>query len=142
MSKALILRILGWHLLGSTTAIMLPSIPTYGVTCLLIDSHIQRIVVETEETTVTQQVSHTPTQRHRGHKELRPSTGPKMVKARYSNQQGLHSRRNLCWVQPTENIGNLSASRRCLCLGTKYSLYCWGAASVSESEFHATVKTI
>ena len=43
MSKALILRILGWHLLGSTTAIMLPSIPTYGVTCLLINSHIQHI---------------------------------------------------------------------------------------------------
>ena len=75
MSKALILRILGWHLLGSTTAIMLPSIPTYGGPWLFIDSHIQRIVFETEETTVTQQVSHRPIKRYyRGHKELRPST--------------------------------------------------------------------
>ena len=96
MSKALILRMLRWHLLGSTTAIILPSIPTYDVTCLLIDSHIQRIVVATEETTVTQQVRRRPIKRHRGHKELRPSTGPKMMKARYSNQQGLNSQRNLC----------------------------------------------
>ena len=74
MSKALILRVLGWHLLGSTTAIMLPSIPTYGGTWLFIDSHIQRIVFETEGTTVTQQVSHRPIKHYRGHKELRPST--------------------------------------------------------------------
>ena len=37
-----------------------------------------------------------------------------MVTVRYSNQQGSKSRQNPCQVQPTENIGNLSASRRCL----------------------------
>ena len=35
------------------------------------------------------------------------------VTTRYSNQQGSKSRQN-CHVQPTENIGNLPASRRCL----------------------------
>ena len=38
---------------------MQPTIPTYGGTCLHIDSHIQHIVLATEETTVTQ-VSHRP----------------------------------------------------------------------------------
>ena len=32
-----------WYLLGSTTVIMLPTIPTYGGTCLPIDSYIQHI---------------------------------------------------------------------------------------------------
>ena len=36
-----------------------------------------------------------------------------MVIARYLNQQGSKSRQNPCQVQPTENIGNVSASRRC-----------------------------
>ena len=37
-----------------------------------------------------------------------------MVTTRYSDQQGSKSRQNPCQVQPPENIGNLSASRRCL----------------------------
>ena len=48
------------HLLGSTTVIMLPCIPTYGGTCLFIDSHIQHFILATEEITVTQQVSYRP----------------------------------------------------------------------------------
>ena len=36
-SRALILRVLVWHLLGSTTVIMLPCILTHGGTCLPID---------------------------------------------------------------------------------------------------------
>ena len=78
------------------------------------DSHIQRIVLATEETMVTQEVSHrdlSNTNPARGHKEVRWSTGHIMVTALYSNQQGSKSRRNPCQVQPTENIGNLSASR-------------------------------
>ena len=34
--------------------------------------------------------------------------------SRYSDQQGSESRQNPCQVQPPNNIGNLSASRRCL----------------------------
>ena len=58
-SKALILRILTSHLLRSTIVITLPCILTYCSTrfFLLTDSHIQRTVFATEETTVTQQVS-------------------------------------------------------------------------------------
>ena len=41
-----------------------------------------------------------------------------MVTTRYSDQQGSKSRQNPCQVQPTENIGNLSASRRCLWVRT------------------------
>ena len=52
-SRALILRVLVWHLLGSTTVIMLPCILTHGGTRLLIDSHIQHFILATEETTVT-----------------------------------------------------------------------------------------
>ena len=40
-SRALILRILVWHILGSTTVIMLPCTLTRGDTRLSIDSHIQ-----------------------------------------------------------------------------------------------------
>ena len=49
-----------------------------------------------------------------GHKEVRRSTGHIMVTTHSSNRQGYRSRQNLCQVQPTANIGNLSASRRCL----------------------------
>ena len=60
--KALILRILVWHLLGSTTLLMPACILTYyGGTRLLTDLHIQHIVFTAEETTVAQQVSHRPT---------------------------------------------------------------------------------
>ena len=150
--------------------------------------YFQRVVLATEETTVTQQVSHRPikcqprswSQRgtkvrrvtssfsflfisliadgphhyhpacgHKGSSHLSPVHALQffyrdassallqlvnqwlnyMVTTRYSNQQGSKSRQNLCQVQPTKNIGNLSASRRCHCvLGTNYSFYC--AASI------------
>ena len=79
----------------------------------------------------------------RGHKEVRRSTGHIMVTARYSNQQGSKSRQNPCQVQPTENIRNFSASRRCLWVRTTVSTV-WSAASiiVSESELQATEKTV
>ena len=65
----------------------------------VVDSHIQRVVLATEETTVTQQVSH----RHLlsnanpacGHKEVRRSTGHIMVTTRYSDQQGSKSRQKV-----------------------------------------------
>ena len=44
-SRALILRVLVWHILGSTTLIMLPCILTHGGICLLIDSHIQHFIL-------------------------------------------------------------------------------------------------
>ena len=45
-SRALILRVLVYHLLGSTTTlIMLPCILTHGSTRLRVDSHIQHIVL-------------------------------------------------------------------------------------------------
>ena len=47
-----------------------------------------------------------------GHKEIRRSTVHNMVTTRYSDQQGSKSRQNPCRVQPTEKIGNSSASRR------------------------------
>ena len=70
----------------------------------------------TEETTVTQRVSHGPSEANpaRGHREIRRSTGHIMVTTRYSNQQGSEIATNPCQVQPPENIGNLSASTRCL----------------------------
>ena len=46
-SRALILRALVWHLLGSTTVIMLPRILTHGGTRLRIDSHIQHFILAT-----------------------------------------------------------------------------------------------
>ena len=45
-------------------------------------------------------------------KEVRRSTGHIMVTTRYTDQQGSKSRQNPRQVQPTEIIGNLSASRR------------------------------
>ena len=44
-SRALILCALVWHLLGSTTVIMLPCILTGGGTRLPIDSHIQHFIL-------------------------------------------------------------------------------------------------
>ena len=44
-SRALILRVLVWHILGSTTVIMLPCILTRGGIRLLIDSHIQHFIL-------------------------------------------------------------------------------------------------
>ena len=72
----------------------------------------------------------------RGHKEVRRPTGLIVVTNRYSNQQGSNSRQNYCQVQPTENIGNLSASRRCLRVRTTVSTV-WSAAhpSVTQNVF-------
>ena len=54
-----------------------------------------------------------------------------MVAAGYSNQQqGSKSRQNPCQVQPTENIGNLSASRRCLWVRTTVSTVVSGVLPV------------
>ena len=77
----------------------------------------------------------------RGHKEVRRSPGHIMVTARYSNQQGRKSRQNPCQVQPTENIGNLSASRQCFWVRTTVSTV-WSAASISESGLQAAEKTV
>ena len=52
----------------------------------------------------------------RGHKEVQRSTGHIIVTTRYSDQEGSKSRQNPRQVQPTENIGNLSASTRGLCI--------------------------
>ena len=66
---------------------------------------------------------------------VRRSTAHIIVTARYSDQQGSKSRRNPCQVQPTENIGNLSASRRCLLVRTTVSIV-WSAAGTSKSELN------
>ena len=63
------------------------------------------------------------------------SAGHIMVTTLYSNHQGSKSRQNPCRVQPTENIGNLLASRLCPTVSTV-----WSAPSVSESELQATEK--
>ena len=46
-SRALILRVLVWRLLGSTTVIMLPCMLTRGGTRLPIDSHNQHFILAT-----------------------------------------------------------------------------------------------
>ena len=57
-----------------------------SVVVVVVDSHIQRIVLATEETTVTQ-VSHLSNANPAcGHKEVRRSTGHIMVTTRYSDQ--------------------------------------------------------
>ena len=63
---------------------------------VVIDSHIQRIVLATEETTVTQHVSHKPLSNANpacGHKEVRRSTGH--INPLYSDQQGSESRQKV-----------------------------------------------
>ena len=81
------------------------------VVVVVIDSDIQRIALATEETTVTQQVSHVPIkcQSRSWSQVVRRSAGHIMVTARYLNQQGSKSRQKPCQVQPTENIGNVSS---------------------------------
>ena len=74
-----------------------------------VDSNIQCIVLATEETTVTQQVSYRPIKCQYpacGHKEVRRSTGHIMVTTRYSDQQGSKSRQKVMrlykqWHRPT-----------------------------------------
>ena len=75
----------------------LPRFPHGVVVVVVVDSHIQRIVLATEETTVTQQVSHRPINANPacGHKEVRRSTGHIMVTTRYSDQQGSKSRQKV-----------------------------------------------
>ena len=92
--------------------IVFSSCNVYWLLIVVVDSHIQRIVLATEETTVTQQVSHRPvvvvvfftlTDRAStsnanpacGHKEVRRSTGHIMVTTRYSDQQGSKSRQKV-----------------------------------------------
>ena len=81
------------------------------------DSHIERIVLATEKTTVTHSKSSIDLSNAnltRGYNEVRRSMGHIMVTARYSNQRGSKSRQNPCQVPQTQNTGNFSASRRCL----------------------------
>ena len=61
------------------------------------DSHIQRIVLATEETTVTQQsaIDLSDANPARGHEEVPRSTGHIVVTARYSDQQGSKSRQKV-----------------------------------------------
>ena len=54
---------------------------------------------------------------------VRRSTGHIMMTTRYSNHQGFKSRQNPCQVQPTEDIGNISASTRCLWVQTTVIFY-------------------
>ena len=65
----------------------------------------------------------------RGHKDVRRSAGHIMATTRYySDQQGSKSRQNPCQVQRTENIGNLTASRRCVWVRTTVVSTVWSAA--------------
>ena len=68
------------------------------VVVVVADSHMQRIVLVTEETTVTHNKSAIDLSNvnpARGHKEVRKSTGHIMVTTRYSDQQRLKSRQNV-----------------------------------------------
>ena len=46
-SRALMLHVLVWHILGSTAVIMLPCMLTRGGTRLFLDSHIQHFILAT-----------------------------------------------------------------------------------------------
>ena len=76
-----------------------------------------------------------------GYKEVRTSTGHSMLTTRYSDQQRSKLPQNPCQVQPSQNIGNLSASRQCCWVRTTVSTF-WSAASVSESDLQATDREI
>ena len=68
---------------------------------VVVDSHVQRIVLATEETTVIQQVSHIDLSNANpacGHKEVRRSTGHIMVTTRYADQPGSKSRQKVLWL--------------------------------------------
>ena len=63
---------------------------------ILVDSHIRHMVLVSEETTVTQRVSHGSIDNLAcRQKEVRRSTGHIMVTTRYSDQQGSKSRHNV-----------------------------------------------
>ena len=73
---------------------------------VIVDSHIQRIVLATEETTVTQQVSHRPIKcrsRFCGHKEVRRSTGHILVTTRYDTQTKRDPNRDKTFCDSTSN---------------------------------------
>ena len=64
----------------------------------VVDSHVQRIVLATEETTVTQRVSHKPIKcqsRLWSQRGTKVATGHIMVTTRYSEQQGSKSRQTV-----------------------------------------------
>ena len=63
------------------------------VVVVVVDSHIQRIVLATEETTVTHKsaIDSSHDNPACGHKEAQRSTGHIMVTTRYSDQQGSKS---------------------------------------------------
>ena len=86
------------------------------VAVVVVDPHIQRIVLAAEETPVTQRVSRRPIKCQSGAWSQRGTkiNGSHHVTTRYSNQQGSKSRQNPCQVQPTKDVGKLSASRRCV----------------------------
>ena len=65
------------------------------VVVVIVDSPIQGVVLSTEETTVTQQVSHRAI-KCQSRKEVRRSTGHIMVTTRYSDQQGSKSPQKVC----------------------------------------------
>ena len=60
--------------------------------------------------------------RARGETQTMSLAGPTMVTTRYSNQEGPKSRQNPCQVQPLENMGDLSASRRCIRVRNQFLL--------------------
>ena len=108
------------------------------------DSHIQRIILATEETTMTQ-VSHRSIkcQSRSWSQEVQKSTGRIMVTTRYSDQQGSKSRRNIFQVQPTEKLIGVKTMSLCLWVQTTVSTV-WSAASFSEFELllQVTEKTV
>ena len=66
-----------------------------------------------------------------GYKEVRTSTGYSMLTTRYSDQQRSKLPHYPCQVQPSQNIGNLSASRQCCWVRITVSTF-WSAASVTS----------
>ena len=69
----------------------------------------------------------------RGHKEVRRSTGHIMVTTRCLNQKGSRSRQKPSQVQPTENTGNISASRRFLWVRSTVSTAVSGVLPVFQN---------
>ena len=67
-----------------------------GTDLVVVDSHIQRIVLATEETAVTQQVSHRPIKCQSRLWSQRETKGHIVWTTRYSDQQGSKSRQKLC----------------------------------------------
>ena len=91
-----------------------------------VDSHFKRIVLATEETPVTQQVS------HRSIKGQSRSWSQRVTKVNrshhgdnplYSNSQGSKSRQNPCQVQPTREHRKF-VGVKAMSSGTNYSFYC------------------